>query len=159
VTRQPDAASERPAGRGQRRRRYWDRQARGYDRKLARAERSLLAGGRAWVCGQASGDVLEVAIGTGRNLPFYPPDVRLTGIDLSPGMLARAGQRAEELGRAVDLRVGDAQALELPDVSFDTVVCTLSLCCVPDDRAAVAELCRVLRPGGLLLLDHVAGAP
>jgi SAM-dependent methyltransferase len=55
--------------------------------------------------------------------------------------------------------MGDAQALDLPDASFDTVVCTLSLCAIPDDRQAVAEMWRVLRPGGrLLLLDHVAGA-
>jgi SAM-dependent methyltransferase len=56
--------------------------------------------------------------------------------------------------------LGDAQALELPDASFDTVVCTLSLCAIPDERRAVAEMKRVLRPGGrLLLLDHVVGLP
>jgi ubiquinone/menaquinone biosynthesis C-methylase UbiE len=127
---------------------------------MARFERLLVEDGRAWVCGQASGDVLEVAVGTGRNLAFYPPDVRLTGVDFSPEMLARAQRRADELGRPVQLRLGDAQALDLPDASFDTVVCTLSLCSVGDDRAAVAEMRRVLRPGGrLFLLDHVAGSP
>lgn len=105
---------------------------------------------------QASGDVLEIAIGTGLNLPHYPSDVRLTGIDLSPRMLEGARQRARELDKVVDLRVGDAQRLDFPDRSFDTVVCTLSLCSIPDDGQTVAEMERVLRPGGrVLLLEHV----
>jgi SAM-dependent methyltransferase len=63
---------------------------------------------------------------------------------------------APGLRATVDLRLGDAQALEFPDEQFDTVVCTLSLCSIPDDRTAVAEATRVLRPGGrLLLLEHV----
>jgi SAM-dependent methyltransferase len=74
-------------------------------------------------------------------------------------MLEIARREATALGRNVDLQVGDAQALEFPDKRFDTVVCTLSLCTIPDDRAAVAEVSRVLRPGGrLLLLEHV-GSP
>jgi ubiquinone/menaquinone biosynthesis C-methylase UbiE len=148
------------AKRTQRLRRYWDRHARTYDQQIAFWERRLFADGRQWVCAQASGDVLEVAIGTGRNLLHYPRAVRLTGIEFSPEMLKLARRRADELGREVDLRLGDAQALDLPDASFDTVVCTLSLCAIPDEQRAVAEMRRVLRPGGrLLLLDHVAGAP
>lgn len=102
--------------------------------------------------------MLEVAVGTGRNLPYYGPAVTsLTGIDLSPGMLAVARGRARELGRDADLQVGNAQSLDFGDAAFDTVVCTISLCNIPDDRAAVAEMYRVLRPGGrLVLLDHVA---
>jgi ubiquinone/menaquinone biosynthesis C-methylase UbiE len=141
-------------------RRYWDRHARNYDKQMAFWERRLFGDGRQWVCAQASGDVLEVAIGTGRNLAFYPEGIRLTGVDLSPAMLELARRQAEELGRKVDLRVGDAHALDLPDEGFDTVVCTFSLCAIPDERRAIAEMWRVLRPGGqLLLLDHVAGAP
>jgi ubiquinone/menaquinone biosynthesis C-methylase UbiE len=141
-------------------RRYWDKQAPRYDKQVAFLERWLLGDGRQWVCSQATGDVLEVAIGTGRNLPFYPGGIRLTGTDFSPAMLELARRQADQLGRRVDLRLGDAQALELPDASFDTVVCTLSLCAIPDERRAVAEMQRVLRPGGrLLLLDHVAGLP
>jgi ubiquinone/menaquinone biosynthesis C-methylase UbiE len=140
-------------------RRYWDRHARSYDRQMAFMERVLFGDGRAWVCSQASGEVLEVATGTGRNIAFYPPDVHLTGIDFSPQMLQVAQDRARALGRTVELRLGDAQALDLPDASFDTVVCTLSLCAIPDERRAIAEMKRVLRPGGrLLLLDHVAGS-
>jgi ubiquinone/menaquinone biosynthesis C-methylase UbiE len=146
--------------RAQRLRRYWDKHARGYDKQIAFWERRLLADGRQWVCAQATGEVLEVAIGTGRNLPYYPQGIRLTGIEFSPAMLALALRQAQQLGLKADLRLGDAQALDLPDASFDTVVCTLSLCTIPDERRAVAEMRRVLRPGGrLLLLDHVAGAP
>ncbi|HEV2783626.1 MAG TPA: class I SAM-dependent methyltransferase [Actinophytocola sp.] len=134
----------------------WDKYAPRYDRDIGFFERVQFGGGREWVCSRARGDVLEVAVGTGRNLPFYPDGVRLTGIDFSPAMLEIARKRAAELGRDVELRVGDAQALPFPDASFDTVVCTLGLCGFPDDRAAIAEMHRVLRPNGtLLLLDHI----
>jgi ubiquinone/menaquinone biosynthesis C-methylase UbiE len=111
---------------------------------------------RPWAARRARGDVLEVAVGTGLNLPFYAPDVRLTGIDISPSMLDLARQRAADLGRAVDLREGDAHALPFPGASFDTVVCTLSLCNIPDPDRAVAEMKRVLRQDGrLVLVDHI----
>jgi ubiquinone/menaquinone biosynthesis C-methylase UbiE len=139
--------------------RIWEKRAPRYDRSIILWEKVLFGDGRRWVCSRAQGEVLEVAIGTGRNLDFYPPGVRLTGIDLSPAMLERARQRARELGMEVDLREGDAQDLPSADGSFDTVVCTLALCNVPDDRKAVAEMKRVLKPGGrLLLLDHVRAA-
>jgi len=148
------------AKRAQRLRRYWDKHARSYDKQMAFWERRLFGDGRRWVCAQAAGEVLEVAIGTGRNLPYYPAGTRLTGIEFSPAMLELARRQADQLGLEVDLRLGDAQALRFPDASFDTVVCTLSLCAIPDQRQAVAEMARVLRPGGrLLLLDHVAAAP
>ena len=147
-------------GRTERLRRRWDKQAESYDKEMTFADRRFFGDTRAWVCDQATGDVLEVAIGTGLNLPHYPPGVRLSGVDLSPEMLAIARRRAEDLGRDVDLRVGDAQALDLPDGSFDTVVCTFALCAIPDEKRAVAEMARVLRPGGLLLLaDHVEAGP
>jgi ubiquinone/menaquinone biosynthesis C-methylase UbiE len=134
----------------------YEKEAGKYDREMNFFDRLLFAGGREWVCSQAAGDVLEIGIGTGRNLPHYRADVSLIGIELSPAMLEVARARARELGREVDLRVGDAQALGFPDDSFDAVVCTLSLCTIPDDRAAVAEARRVLRPGGrFLLLEHV----
>lgn len=142
-------------GDGQRLRRYWDKHAGSYDKQMGFFDRRLFKDTRDWVCGQARGDVLEVAIGTGLNLDRYPAEVRLTGIDLSPEMLAHARQRADRLGRSVELREGDAHTLDFPDASFDTVVCTFSLCAIPDDRQAVAEMVRVLRPDGLLLADHV----
>jgi ubiquinone/menaquinone biosynthesis C-methylase UbiE len=134
----------------------YEKEAHKYDRQMNFFDRLLFAGGREWVCGQASGDVLEIAIGTGRNLRHFRDDVRLTAIELSPAMLEIARARAREIGRDVDLRIGDAQTLEFADESFDTVVSTLSLCTIPDDRAAVAEARRVLRPDGrFLLLEHV----
>ena len=137
-------------------RRVYEREAGKYDRNVRIPERLLFAGGRQWVCARAEGEVLEIAVGTGLNLPHYPDGVRLTGIEFVPAMLDIARRRAVELGRPVELRLGDAQALEFEDDSFDTVVCTLSLCTIPDDRAAVAEVRRVLRPGGrFVLLEHV----
>jgi ubiquinone/menaquinone biosynthesis C-methylase UbiE len=137
-------------------RRFYDRSASKYDRQIKLFERILFGDGRRWVCSQATGDVLEIAVGTGRNLRYYPDDANVTGIELSPEMLELARREATAIGRDVDLRVGDAQALEFPDESFDTVTCTLSLCTIPDDRAAVREVRRVLRPGGrFVLMEHV----
>ena len=139
--------------------RYWDKKSRSYDREMRMWERILFGDSRSWACSQASGDVLEVAVGTGLNLYAYPPDVRLTGIDLSEEMLAIARTRARELGREVDLRQGDAHALPFADNTFGTVVCTFGLCAIPDIDAALDEMARVLRPGGrLILVDHVASS-
>lgn len=147
------ARAEEPTAKA---RRVWDTFAPRYDRAMRFCERVQFGGGRQWACSRATGEVLEVAVGTGLNFPFYPADARLTGVDLSTRMLALARSRATELGREVDVREGDAQALPFPDASFDSVVCTLSLCAIPDERAALAQMWRVLRPGGRLqLLDHV----
>lgn len=138
-------------------RRVWDKAAPGYDRQMAFFERVWFGGGREWVGERAHGRVLEVAIGTGLNLRHYSPDVALTGVDLSPEMLALARERAHRDGRAVELLEGDAQQLPVAEASYDTVVCALGLCSIPDPASAVAEMHRALVPGGtLLLLDHVA---
>ena len=137
-------------------RNHYEETASKYDKKVGFSEKLLFRDGRSWVCSQAQGEVLEIAVGTGLNFRHYPDDVTLIGIELSPAMLEIARRRAQELGRDVDLRVGDAQELDFPDECFDTVVSTLSLCTIPDERKAVGEARRVLRPGGrLLLLEHV----
>jgi ubiquinone/menaquinone biosynthesis C-methylase UbiE len=137
-------------------RRVWEAMAPRYDRDIRFFEKVQFGGGREWVCSRATGEVLEVAVGTGRNLPFYPAEVTVTGVELSPAMLDIARTRAAELGREVELREADAEDLPFADGSFDTVVCTLSLCTIPDHARAIAEMARVLRPGGrLLLLDHI----
>ncbi|MER7459154.1 methyltransferase domain-containing protein [Micromonospora sp. NPDC126480] len=139
--------------------RVWDRTAPSYDRQIAFLERVQFGGGREWLGERARGRILEVAVGTGRDLPHYPADATVTGIDLSPAMLAVARRRAADLGREVDLREGDAEHLPFADGSFDTVVCALSLCSIPDPAAAVGEMARVLVPGGrLLLLDHIGSS-
>jgi ubiquinone/menaquinone biosynthesis C-methylase UbiE len=140
-------------------RQVWDRAAPAYDRQIVFLERVWFTGGREWIGERARGRVLDVAVGTGRNLPFYPADATISGIELSPVMLAHARRRAAELGRPADLREGDAESLPYDDESFDTVVCALSLCTIPDPRAAVAEMHRVLVPGGrLLLVDHIGSS-
>lgn len=138
-------------------RRYYAREAQNYDKEMDFWERWLLGSEhRSWACSRAVGDTLEVAIGTGLNLPHYPPGVRLTGIDLTPEMLANAEIRAGSIGRGIDLQEGDAQNLPFNESSFDTVVCTYALCSVPDEARAIAEMKRVLRPRGrLILVDHV----
>jgi ubiquinone/menaquinone biosynthesis C-methylase UbiE len=131
----------------------YEKEAQKYDRGMRFFDRLLFARGREWVCAQAAGEVLEFGIGTGRNLPHYHDDVRLTRVEPSPrDARDRPRARLRGLVREVDLRVGDAQALEFADDSFDTVVCTLSFRTIPDDRAAVAEVRRVLRPGDRFLL-------
>ncbi|MEV7095113.1 class I SAM-dependent methyltransferase [Amycolatopsis sp. NPDC051045] len=140
-------------------RRYWDRKSTTYDAEMGVWDRRLFGDSREWACGQAAGEVLEVAIGTGLNLPCYPAEVTLTGLDLSEGMLAIARDRARRLGRPVTLRRGSAQQLPFADASFDTVLCTFGLCAIPEHAAAVAEMVRVLRPGGrLILVDHVTSS-
>ena len=139
-----------------RQKRVWDKTAPGYDRQIGFFEKIWFAGGREWLGARARGRVLEVAIGTGRSLPHYPADVSVTGIELSPAMLAIARLRAADLGRDVTLREVDAEHLPFDDASFDTVVCALALCTIPSPVAALGEMRRVLAPGGrLLLLDHI----
>lgn len=146
------AASDRTA----KARRVWDQIAPSYDRQIAFFERVQFGGGREWLAARVQGRILEVAIGTGRSLPHYPPDATLTGVELSPAMLELAKQRAAGMGREVELRIGDAERLPFDEATFDTVVCALSLCTIPDPATAIAEMKRVLVPGGrLLLLDHV----
>ena len=134
----------------------YERMAPRYDRAMSVMDRLLFGGGRRWAAWRAKGRTLEIGVGTGRNLSFYSPDVELTGIDVSVAMLARARGRAAEAKRPCDLRLGDAQALDFPNGSFDTVLSTCSLCTIPDPALALREAARVLRPGGLFVcVEHV----
>lgn len=105
-----------------------------------------------------SGRVLDAGVGTGRNMPFYPRDAEMVGIDLSPAMLARAERRRAALDAKVDLRRMDVTRLDFPDASFDAAVATFLFCVLPEElqAPAIAELGRVVKPGGeIRLLEYV----
>jgi phosphatidylethanolamine/phosphatidyl-N-methylethanolamine N-methyltransferase len=105
----------------------------------------------------AGGRVLEVGVGTGKNFPYYPSGVSLTGIDIAEKMLAAARQRARRLGLAVELHLADVQALEFRRGVFDTAVSTFVFCSVPDPVRGLCELGRVVKgEGKILLLEHVS---
>ena len=103
-----------------------------------------------------AGRIVELGVGTGKNLRYYPPDRDIVAMDLSEKMLSRARKRADRLGSRVRIELGDVQELRYPDASFDVVVATFLFCSVPDPLLGLSEARRVLVPGGrLLLLEHV----
>lgn len=116
--------------------------------QVARHRRELLAG--------ATGEALEIGLGTGLNLPHYSPHVRkVTAVDPNPGMHRLACRRAARFGIEADLRPLRGEALPFKDETFDTVVSTFTLCSIDEADQAVAEVYRVLRPGGrFLFLEH-----
>jgi ubiquinone/menaquinone biosynthesis C-methylase UbiE len=104
---------------------------------------------------QASGTVLEVAVGTGKNFRYYPANCRISAVDVSREMLSVAQKRAAKLSLDVSLLPADAEALPFPDKSFDTVVSSLTTCTFPNPVAALREMARVCKPAGrILLLEH-----
>jgi ubiquinone/menaquinone biosynthesis C-methylase UbiE len=114
---------------------------------LSKLRRRLLQG--------ASDRVLEVAVGTGKNLQFYPRGCRIIALDVSQEMLKVARNRAAKLSVQASFLVADAEALPFPDNRFDTVVSSLSTCTFPDPMAALKEINRVCRRDGkILLLEH-----
>lgn len=110
---------------------------------------------------RAHGEVLEVGIGSGLNLPFYDRGrvARVTGIDPSPELLARAATRAAEAAFPVELVLASAETLPFPDASFDSILTTYTLCSVSDLGRALAEVRRVLRAGGELIFVEHGRAP
>jgi ubiquinone/menaquinone biosynthesis C-methylase UbiE len=104
---------------------------------------------------EASGKTLEVGIGTGKNIPFYPEDIQLTGIDFSPKMVEIAREKAEK-SKSVKILEMDAENMSFSDDSFDTVVTSCVFCSVPNPVKGLEEIRRVCKnKGKILMLEHV----
>jgi SAM-dependent methyltransferase len=120
-----------------------------YERLVAERKRRLFA--------DLSGDVLEIGVGAGPNLRFLPPGTRYVGVEPNPHVHRHLIEEARKLGITADIRGGAAEALDVPDASMDVVIGTCVLCSVRDPALALAEIRRVLRPGGkYYFLEHVA---
>jgi ubiquinone/menaquinone biosynthesis C-methylase UbiE len=134
----------------------YDELADGYEKKVWLDQYILgVARHRKRLMSRAYGRILDVACGTGLNLPFFPSSSEITAVDLSQRMLEVANQKARSLNLKVRTHVMDAQRLEFAEASFDTVTSTLSTCTFPDPIQALSEMERVCRPGGfILLLEH-----
>lgn len=131
-----------------------------YDAAMRRPEAMGLAAWRAELLAPLTGRVLELGPGTGLNLRHYPATVdALVLLEPDRGLHRVLAERAAALGRAVELVEGGAESIPLPDASVDAVVATLVLCSVREVEASLAEIRRVLRPGGTyVFLEHVASA-
>ena len=138
----------------------YDRGAGRYDVVTWPMEKMAMDRYRGRLIAQVNGPrVLEVGVGTGRNLPLYRPDLQIDAIDFSPRMLERA--RRKPIPANVTLHLMDVQELRFPPGSFESVVATCVFCSVPDPVRGLSEIRRVLRPGGrALFLEHMRpGAP
>lgn len=135
----------------------FDQIAAPYDRGMALLERLWLRKMRRRLLPYAQGRVLEVGIGTGANLPHYPPSAKITGIDESADMLQVAARRSAALDGRASLGQINAEHLAFASGTFDAVVGSLVFCSVVDPLRALVEIRRVLHnPGGrLLLLEHM----
>ncbi|MEE9613569.1 MAG: methyltransferase domain-containing protein [Thermodesulfobacteriota bacterium] len=133
----------------------WDAAAPVYDRLNSSVELRFGEEKREWFS-RASGRILLVAIGTGLDLPYFPPERELTGVDISPEMLKIAKRRVDPGSGNVRLVRADVQELGFADDTFDTVATSCTFCSVPDPVAGLKELHRVMKPGGkLLMFEHV----
>lgn len=109
------------------------------------------------MCGDLSGRILDAGVGTGKDLPYFGPNAEVTGIDLSEGMLRRAGRRISRCRAKIELKIMDATRLEYPDGYFDACVATFMFCTLPDElqMPVLKELLRVTKPGGQVrILEH-----
>ncbi len=133
--------------------RRWNRTARHYDYMMALMEWVSVRKWRRLLWSRVeSSRVLEIGVGTGNNLPYYPPDAEITAVDFSEEMLRRARDKASRLKVKVDLQQMDAQNLEFADNTFDTVTGTMVFCSIPDPLCGMREVERVCKPGGKVIL-------
>lgn len=134
--------------------------AQNYDRGMWLLERTKLSDLRRRVVREATGNTLEIGAGTGANVAHYHAGVNVTAIDIRPAHLASASAKARRRHPKVEFAAAcaNAQLLPFPDAIFDTVLGTLVFCSIAQPQEALAEIQRVLRPGGqLILLEHVRG--
>ena len=138
-------------------RHIYDQDPEAYHRAMSSRFTEWMLGGRRRKVGEAvRGLVLDVGFGTGLSVPYYPADVRVVGIDISPKMLEVGKRFAKEQGRHADVLVMDAERLALPDHVFDSVAFNLCLCTIPNPEAAAREGVRVAKPGAaMVFLEHV----
>lgn len=102
------------------------------------------------------GNLLEVGVGTGANLTYYPANANVTGIDFSPKMLAKAYEKVNKAKAKIELKEMDAQRMDFSDNTFDVVVSTCVFCSVPDPIKGLKEIRRVVKPEGkILMLEHM----
>ena len=135
----------------------YDRIAPVYDLMESLAERLLFAKWREMLWRRVEGEqILEIGVGTGKNLPYYPAEVEITAVDFSAPMLQRARRKAERETIDIRLEQMDVQNLQFAEATFDTVVATFVFCSVPDPVLGLREIERVCKPGGkVILLEHV----
>ncbi len=130
--------------------------AENYDACMRPLERRIFEARRRRLIPLATGDAIEIGGGTGANLPFYQRVRSLTFTDRDPTMLRLAQAKPRPSALPTTFLEAAAEALPFPDASFDTAIVTLTLCSVADPQRALAEIRRVLRPGGALLaLEHI----
>ncbi|MHA2225062.1 MAG: class I SAM-dependent methyltransferase [Candidatus Hodarchaeales archaeon] len=135
----------------------YDWYSRFYDKFEAPMEQMAFKPLRKKVIGSLYGQILEVGVGSGKNLPYYRSSARVIGIDISPQMLKKVREKNSTFhGESLELKRMNAEQLMLKDATFDIVVCTFVLCSVPNPIQAIQEMFRVLKPNGrLILLEHV----
>lgn len=137
-------------------RKRYNRTSKFYDAMEVFMDKGGMEKWRKAVWDQAEGKVLEVGVGTGKNMEYYTENIQVTAIDFSEKMLEKAVARSKKLGINVDLKLMDVQALDFPDETFDTVVTTCVFCSVPDPIKGLQEIRRVCRKNGkIIMLEHV----
>lgn len=134
----------------------YDRFSYFYDFLDGGIEKKLFGAWRKKLIGNLRGEILEIGIGTGKNLEYYNKKEKVTGIDISSKMLEKAEQKRKSLKGNYNLLVMDAQHLKFKDKSFDYVLCTFVLCSVPDPVKVLKEMKRVCKKkGNIIMIEHV----
>lgn len=137
-------------------RKRYNRNARFYNLMSSMMEKGRMSQWRKAIWQEAQGKILEIGVGTGQNIIYYPENADITAIDFSENMLEKAKEKADNMGKKINLRLMDVQSLDFPDNTFDTVITTCVFCSVPDPIKGLLELKRVCKNDGkIIMLEHV----